>query len=118
MPYLPFHPAPGVGIMLPGMWTVPQNPITAGLRRQPHLGEMMPAFFPVPENPLMEALTGCGGCSGCSGRCSGRCEVGLGQLEYVTGWWEDLKAGDTTAILIAAGVAVGAVILIGGGKRR
>jgi hypothetical protein len=81
-----FHPAAGLGDLLPGMYTVPMNPIraaqqqTAGIvpslqatapgkviRRQ-HMGEILAGRWTVPQNPLIRSLTGGGmGCVGCAG---------------------------------------------------
>lgn len=98
MSHIPFHPAPGLGDLLPGCYVVPQNPIqaaTRGIEYVPHVGELMPGSFVVPQNPLrnelmgyssvrpaaptaevvaeMVALSGLGRC-GCSG---GSCEQGF-----------------------------------------
>lgn len=51
-----FHPAPGMGQMLPGWFAVPQNPISgASVRYQPSMGEIIAADFTVPQNPIIRA---------------------------------------------------------------
>lgn len=93
------NPAPGLGVIVPGSWSVPQNPITAA-RYTPRIGEIMAARFTVPQNPITDALakgnigrpdTGPGaafrrlhglsgrngrngmGCASCGGTCGGTC---------------------------------------------
>ena len=63
------HPAPGFGDLMPGWYSVPQNPIRdvgtalvpsansgGQITRVPKLGELMPGAFSVPQNPLIAAL--------------------------------------------------------------
>ena len=123
MPHLPYHPALGLAEMMPGTWAVPQNPIEEGamVKYRPKLGELMPAFFPIPENPLLNALQGCSGLGNCGCGCGPRCQVGMGALDVgqtVTDWWEGLKAGNISSILVAAAVAVGGWILLSGGRYK
>ncbi len=112
MARLNFHPAPGLGDLLPGYFVVPQNPIRdAGTPLVPSLqatmpnrsfriariGELMPGQFTVPQNPLMMALTGgmgglgCGCSSGCSGGNSNYTLNGMGALDMssMTSWLTD-----------------------------
>ena len=89
MSHIQRHPAPGFGDLMPGWYSVPQNPIRdAGtalvpsansmgqVTRVPRMGELMAASFTVPQNPLMAALSTVGrdqslsglrGCAGCGG---------------------------------------------------
>jgi len=100
---LPYHPAPGLGDLLPGYFSVPQNPITDRLpvTMTPGIGDILPGSFPVPQNPIKDftrgqvkmigqqtgtgypGLSGCGcGCNGgggCSGSLNGH-PVGMGGL--------------------------------------
>lgn len=85
MAHIGYHPAPGLGVLMPGWFVVPNNPIRP-VHRTPHIGELLPASFPVPQNPLISAMLtppgsgmpntgsglGCGCSSGCgSGMCTG-----------------------------------------------
>lgn len=126
MPHLPFHPAMGMAAMMPGTWTLPQNPIQAGaILYQPTLGEMMPAYFTVPENPLLDrllyGLSGCRGGSRCGcGGCGG-CDVGMGAVSEgmsLGGWWESVKAGDISSLAIGGAVLLGAMFLLRGRGRK
>lgn len=140
MSMIGFHPAPGLGELLPGWFVVPQNPLelaTRGIRRIPTIGEIVPATFPVPQNPLVRALSlgaspkclcvgiGCG--DGCLSRYSGM--TGLPEI------WEQVKTtatgawGSVTGMLGGANwttyaLAGGGVLLLwmlisrGGGYRR
>lgn len=126
MPRMPFHPAPGIAALMPGTWTLPQNPIRGGIRYQPSLGEMMPAYFVVPQNPLLErymhGLSGCRGMGRC-GPCGCRgCDVGLGVAEggplpgvsSLEQWWEAVKQGSLPAIAVGGAVLIGGLWLLGG----
>ena len=63
-----YHPAPGLGELLPGWYDVPQNPIApgaAGVRYTPTvqeslagLGEFIGASFVVPQNPIKDYVQG------------------------------------------------------------
>lgn len=95
MAHILYHPAPGLGELLPGWFVVPSNPIVPAYRI-PGIGDLLPASFPVPQNPLVAAVTsptGCGmpntsptlsgmGC-GCSAGCgSGMCgSMGMAGLD-------------------------------------
>lgn len=82
---IPFHPAPGLGIMLPGWWTVPQNPIVPQQTMYaPRMGELLPASFVVPQNPIVRttalgvnATTGIGCMS-----CEAERAAGMGSLGF------------------------------------
>lgn len=91
MPTLDFHPAPGIGELMPGHFAVPQNPMLrdAGVMiRQPKLGELMPGYFTVPQNPLLNELNGMSGLTGkakegvggCGCGCNGTGGCGMGSL--------------------------------------
>lgn len=103
MAHLNFHPAPGLGDLLPGAFVVPQNPIDGESRRAtsyvPRMGELLPGSFSVPQNPLIAALSsgnplkpanmsngaGCG-CAECAGGgLSGLSGLGNMSLEEVFG---------------------------------
>ncbi len=74
MPMLPFHPAPGLGELLPGWFDVPQNPLrpdstdlvptvraAVGNRvtKKPTMGELIQGIvFNVPDNPVVTQLKG------------------------------------------------------------
>lgn len=99
-----FHPAPGLGDLMPGWFAVPQNPITnrAPITYTPTIGDILPGSFVVPQNPIRDftngqvkligqsnpsapgmvngmPVTGMGDCGcGCGG--GGGCGGGLGQL--------------------------------------
>jgi hypothetical protein len=90
MATLTFHPAPGLGDLIPGSFVVPQNPVTAGIQRVATIGEILPGFYPVPQNPLAGANTknfgrmpGDCGC-GCAGAGTCRSSAGMGALsDYI-----------------------------------
>lgn len=76
-----FHPAPGLGDLLPGFFVVPQNPVTSqgvGVTYVQGIGDILPGSFPVPMNPIVNYTTGnvrpigtgVSGC-GCGGSCGG-----------------------------------------------
>lgn len=86
-----YHPAPGLGDLLPGYFVVPQNPVrdaegplvpsvqalaAGAVLKKPHMGEFLPATFAVPQNPIRKSLAtnmnglngmgcGCGGGQSC-----------------------------------------------------
>jgi hypothetical protein len=94
MSHINFHPAPGLGDLLPGMFVVPQNPIMdAGtplvpsvqatapnqVMRVKHIGELLPGMFVVPQNPIIRTLATGGQTSGMAGLgCGGGCGCGMG----------------------------------------
>lgn len=59
MPHLGFHPAPGLGDLMPGSYVVPNNPFhpaslnPSPVGRVPSIGELLPAKFPIPFNPIV-----------------------------------------------------------------
>jgi hypothetical protein len=69
--HLQFHPAPGLGDMVPGFTYLPYNPVTGSREYRggrTHIGYLMPGKFAEPENPVMRAVTSgiCGnGMTGC-----------------------------------------------------
>lgn len=96
MPMLNFHPAPGLGDLVPGWHVVPQNPLrpdstilvpsvqaASGNRitKKPTIGELLPGRFTVPDNPVKKGLhMGMGGL-GCGCGCtSGPPAYGLSGL--------------------------------------
>ncbi len=82
MSHIAFHPAPGLGDLLPGWHSVPQNPITAGesaVRYTPRIGELVAAYFSLPANPLVQH--GMGGCG-----CQSRAADGMGELDLSSAW--------------------------------
>jgi hypothetical protein len=96
-----FHPAPGLGDLLPGFYAVPQNPFEmaeTGITRTPSIGDILPAAYVVPQNPIKDFVAGqvkpigqgvgkgygnvgvgCADGCGCGGSCGG-CGGGLGQV--------------------------------------
>jgi hypothetical protein len=49
---LPFHPAPssrGIGVFMPALWTIPENPIM----RAYGLGDIVDGLYSLPENPIV-----------------------------------------------------------------
>lgn len=86
-----YHPAPGLGDLLPGFFVVPQNPVrdaegplvpsvqalaAGAVLKKPHMGDFLPATFAVPQNPIRKSLAsnmnglnglgcGCAGTGGC-----------------------------------------------------
>ena len=108
-----FHPAPGLGDLLPGFFVVPQNPIMDATTYVPRIGEILPGSFPVPQNPIKDYMTGrlnliarepgvpgkingkLSGCSGSGDCCGGSCGGGLsGVSEDFALIQADISAGD------------------------
>ena len=60
MSMLRYHPAPGLGDLLPGFFVVPQNPIkdAQGVTYVPRIGDILPGSFVVPQNPIKDYMTG------------------------------------------------------------
>jgi hypothetical protein len=102
-----FHPAPGLGDLMPGWFAVPQNSVTnrgpgGPVTYTPTIGDILPGSFVVPQNPIKDytkgqvkligqsnpsapgmingkPVTGMGDCGcGCGG--GGGCGGGLGQI--------------------------------------
>jgi len=127
MSHLPFHPAPGLGDLLPGMFVVPQNPIRdAGtplvpsvqatapnqVMRVKHIGELLSAAFVVPQNPIVRTLATGGQTSGMAGLgCMG---CGLGDTSTTstsTGSWTDFLTNSTIISGIPDGLIYGGAAL-------
>ena len=112
MSMLNFHPAPGLGDLLPGEFVVPQHPIrdagtplvpsNVGLTKGrpykvPKLGDLMPGKFAVPQNPLITTLVnGYGGVPQNKGQSS--CPVAA-------------PSTPTSTWMILGGVVAGALLL-------
>jgi hypothetical protein len=106
-----YHPAPGLGDLLPGFFVVPQNPIVP-TTYVPRIGDILPGKFAVPQNPIKDYMSGrlnliarepgvvgtLNGMSGCSGGdcgCGGSCGGGLsGISEDFAMIQADITAGD------------------------
>lgn len=58
MAMLNYHPAPGLGDLLPGFYVVPQNPITDATTYVPRIGEILPGKYAVPQNPIKDYMSG------------------------------------------------------------
>lgn len=60
MSMINYHPAPGLGDLLPGFFVVPQNPITDanGVTYVPRIGEILPGSYAVPQNPIKDYMSG------------------------------------------------------------
>ena len=141
---LPYHPAPGLGDLLPGYFVVPQNPITArdyGVTVNPGIGDILPAAFSVPENPILNytrgkvkplGQSGCG-CGGSCGHCGEGTINGMGVGDLSTDWnnfQSTISQGNITGaaqatffgvpvwVLLAAAVALPMVMGGGGGGGR
>jgi hypothetical protein len=96
MPMLNFHPAPGLGDLIPGWHTVPQNPLRPDstplvptvsaavgnrITRKPTIGDILPATFTVPQNPLIHNVPGSLAGLGCGCGCaSGPPAIAMGTL--------------------------------------
>lgn len=143
-----FHPAPGLGDLLPGFFVVPQNPMH-GVNYVPRIGDILPGSFPVPQNPIKDYMTGrlnliarepgvqgtingkpatgVSGCSGGSCGCSGSCGGGLsGVSEDFAVIQADITAGDYGKVLTDSilgipiwGIAAGLVlVMFAGGEQH
>lgn len=109
MANLNYHPAPGLGDLLPGFIEVPQNPISGGVQRPisrvPTIGELIAGSQRLPQNPLMAALASgnpmkpanLNGC-GCDGAVSGDGLNGLNGL--------DLSLNASNPLFLLAGAAL------------
>ncbi|MCJ7501838.1 MAG: hypothetical protein MUP80_02090 [Acidobacteriia bacterium] len=107
-----FHPAPGMGITLPGVWAVPQNPIMDGagpaLAVIPHMSGIMAANFRVPENPLLRDIYGCG----VAGLCGGLGEA-TSPTDLVSQVLGKVTSGDWTTWAMVGGGAILLFMLLG-----
>lgn len=86
MPNCPYHPAPGLGDLVPGMFVVPMNPITAangGVTYVPRIGDLVRAHYTVPMNPLVPGMSGCG--------CNAYRDAGMGALD-LSGAWDSVTS--------------------------
>jgi len=128
MPMISYHPAPGLGDLLPGFFAVPQNPFDRavhGITQIPHVGELLAARWTIPENPLARMVVMgpaphclCSG-PGCGIGCGPNGVSGLGGIEDI---WTTIKNTASTAWATAK-TAVGGIAgggwqtyaLIGGG---
>lgn len=121
---LNFHPAPGMGELMAGWFSVPQNPITAAVRYTPRIGELVNAHFSLPENPLVNPhVLGMRGC-GCQSR------EGMGAVDFGSAWQSvtDTASGALDSVrgwgvnpwIIGGGLAVAALLLFrpGGSEYR
>lgn len=122
MANLNYHPAPGLGDLLPGFFVVPQNPITSvnsGVTYVPGIGDVLPGSFVVPQNPIKSytsgkvvpigtspGISGCGGGCGCSGDCGHSGQLNGVRTSGVSGISEDwskiqsdISGGNYMAIL-------------------
>lgn len=115
-----FHPAPGLGDLMPGWFSVPQNPMTDGITYTPGIGEIMAGNYPVPQNPIKDYTngqvsllgqqptkgpgmingqvanppSGAGMGCGCGGSCGG-CGGGMGDISSdFTTFTNDLTSGN------------------------
>lgn len=96
-----FHPAVGIGALMPGWYDIPQNPITMaqqGIRKTPGVGDILAtAGYSVPSNPVM-AFTGNavkplgqGGGVGCAcGGGGGACGCHGGSVNGISGFSKEL----------------------------
>lgn len=105
------HPAPGLKALLPGWWSVPNNPVSAALQpitRTPGIAEILPAAYVVPQNPIRDyvngqtKMIGQGGC-GCGGSCG--CSDG-GTINGMSGFSEDF---DTFTGKLTSGAVMEAI---------
>jgi hypothetical protein len=58
MSMIQYHPAPGLGLYMPGWFSVPQNPMEGGVSYTPRIGEILPGAFVVPQNPIKDYMNG------------------------------------------------------------
>lgn len=138
MSHLNFHPAPGLGDLLPGMFVVPSNPIRdAGTALVPSvqatapnqvlrvkgIGELLQAAFTVPQNPIIRTLASGGPCNGMAGLGCG-CGCGMSGLGDTagTGSWTDfftestIISGIPNGLIYGGGLALAYMLLAPGGS--
>lgn len=136
MSHLPFHPAPGLGDLMPGSFVVPSNPIRndgtplvpsvqaaqgGQVAYRPKIGDLLPGSFPVPQNPIVRNLSGgmAGlGCGDCGGNAYGRSYGGAWHSNGLQGLGMDMSMEGVTSWLQAPlvagipgwGVVAGAIV--------
>lgn len=84
------HPAPGLGDLMPGWWSYPNDPqalASQGVTKTPSIGDILPAAWTIPENPLKAYVTGQtkmigqgGGGKQRTGNVSARTAKGMGDI--------------------------------------
>ena len=140
MAQLNYHPAPGMGDLLPGFYVVPQNPVQP-VKYIRGISEILPGSFPVPQNPVKDYTRGqtkligqtgvgdcgcgCGGSGGCGGQINGIRGLGDFSTDYGT-FTGNLSAGNYMAALQSTffGVPVWAVagalvlVMFAGGQKH
>lgn len=116
MSMISYHPAPGLGDLLPGFFVVPQNPIAdaQGVTYVPRIGEILPGSYAVPQNPIKDymsgrlnligrepgvpgkvnGVSGCG-CGGSCGGCGGLGDISTDFSKFTT----DITSGNFTQAL-------------------
>jgi hypothetical protein len=53
------HPAPGLGDLMPGWFSVPQNSVTDGVTYTPGIGDILATDgYSVPQNPILDYMKG------------------------------------------------------------
>lgn len=87
MAQLNYHPAPGLGDLLPGFYVVPQNPIQP-VKYIRGIAEILPGAYVVPQNPVKDFTRGQTkligqGVSGCGCGCGGSGACGSGQINGI-----------------------------------
>lgn len=141
MAHLDVHPAPGFGDLIPGWFSVPQNPIqgdstpiVASINAKaggmavkiPTMGELLPGFFVVPQNPLRDQLgmgrLGCGTCGMGQAAPPGTTDL-MGSLTgmgtSVTSWLQSsMVAGIPNWLLVGGAVAAYFLLTPGGSEYR
>lgn len=142
MSHLSFHPAPGLGDLMPGSFVVPQNPIQndgtplvpsvqaqngGRISYRPKIGDLLPGAFPVPQNPIIRNLAGGMGGLGCGAGCGGGYDgagfhsSGLQGIDMngITDWLQAPQiAGVSGWMLVAGAVAAYMLFAPGGGEYR
>lgn len=127
---LPFHPAPstrGLGVFVPAIWTIPENPIKRALG----LSEIVDGMYTLPQNPIVAeilakralaeqlakeppvGISGCGigECPCAVGLCGG---LGISADEVLKSVTESVP----TWALFAGGAALLLLVYMGGGGRK
>jgi hypothetical protein len=130
MAHINYHPAPGLGDLLPGFFVVPQNPIMAAEQaavgnpvqttRVPQMGELVRASFTVPQNPLLNALATVGRPPGMAGLACPYCDDavalnGLGEFS-LGGAFGSLTQNWQTWAMVGGGLLL-VMLLMGRGNK-